>query len=90
MEMLCGDGGLIQAPLYDEGWVDDSFGAAYEAEHDYAFGWMAAEVDAIEPFDEEAGRPAYLHGFGGSQDGPGGALVIAKVQEPVHRNVEVA
>lgn len=50
MELLCGDGGLLQAPLYAEGLVDDSFGGAYESEDDHAFAWLAAEVDAIAPF----------------------------------------
>ncbi len=67
MEILCGDGGLVQAPLYDEGWVDDTFGASYEAEHDYAFAWMAAEVDAVKPFQRRlraALRDAAAQGIG--------------------------
>jgi predicted Zn-dependent peptidase len=50
MEMLFGDGGLIQAPLYAEGLVDNTLGAGYEAESDYAFASVSAEVDEIEPY----------------------------------------
>lgn len=50
IELLCGDGGMIQAPLYAEGLIDDSFGGAYEGEDGYAFAWIAAEVDAVEPY----------------------------------------
>ena len=56
MEILFGDGGLVQAPLYDEGWVDDSLGSGYEAEHDYAFALVSAEVDEIEPFRRRLAR----------------------------------
>ncbi|MDA1193921.1 MAG: hypothetical protein O2894_01940, partial [Planctomycetota bacterium] len=50
VELLCGDGGAIQAPLYATGAIDDSFGGAYEAEADFAFAWIAAEVDAVDPY----------------------------------------
>ena len=50
MEILFGDGGRIQAPLYREGLVDDTLSAGYEAETDYAFALVGAEVDAIEPY----------------------------------------
>jgi hypothetical protein len=45
MEILFGDGGRIQAPLYREGVVDDSLTAGYECERDYAFALVSAEVD---------------------------------------------
>jgi predicted Zn-dependent peptidase len=50
MEVLFGDGGLVQAPLYEEGLVDDSLSAGFEAEDDYAFGLVAAEVDEVAPY----------------------------------------
>jgi predicted Zn-dependent peptidase len=50
MDLLCGDGGRIQAPLYDAGLVDDGFQGAYEAEVDYAHGIISAEVDAERPY----------------------------------------
>jgi predicted Zn-dependent peptidase len=50
MELLFGDGGRIQAPLYAEGLVDDSLAGGYEAEHDYAFASVSAEVDEVEPY----------------------------------------
>lgn len=50
LEILFGDGGLIQGPLYREGLVDDSLTAGFEAEEDYAFALVAAEVDEIEPY----------------------------------------
>lgn len=56
MEMLCGDGGLLQAPLYDEGWIDDSFSGAYDAETDYAFGMISADVDSVAGYRKRLGR----------------------------------
>jgi len=50
MELLFGDGGRIQAPLYEEGLVDNTFGGGYEAESDYAFALVAAEVDEVDPY----------------------------------------
>ena len=49
-EILFGDGGRIQAPLYKQGVVDDSLSASYEAECDYAFGLVSAEVDEEQPY----------------------------------------
>lgn len=56
MELLCGDGGAVQAPLYAEGLIDDTFGAAYEGEAGYAFGWVAAEVDEVAPYQRRLRR----------------------------------
>ncbi len=47
LDLLFGEGGRVQGPLYDEGVVDDSFGAAYESGDGYAFGLVSAEVDAV-------------------------------------------
>ena len=56
LELLCGDGGMLQAPLYAEGLIDDTFGGAYEGEDGYAFAWIAAEVDDVEPFKRRLRR----------------------------------
>jgi predicted Zn-dependent peptidase len=56
LDVLFSDGGRIQTPLYEEGIVDDSFGASYEAEADFAFGVVSAEVDAIAPYRERLER----------------------------------
>ncbi|MDJ0523495.1 MAG: pitrilysin family protein [Planctomycetota bacterium] len=50
MEILFGDGGRIQAPLYRSGLVDDTLSAGYEAETDYAFALVSAEVDQVDPY----------------------------------------
>ncbi len=70
-EILFGDGGRIQAPLYHQGLVDDSLSGGYEAEHDYAFGLVSAEVDQIEPY-----RKALLAALrAAARDGPTDAEV---------------
>lgn len=56
MELLFGDGGRIQAPLYEEGLVDNSLAGGYEAESDYAFALAAAEVDDVEPYRKRLTR----------------------------------
>jgi predicted Zn-dependent peptidase len=56
LEVLFGDGGRIQAPLYRGGLVDDSFSAGYESEADWAFAVISAEVDAIEPYRKQLVR----------------------------------
>lgn len=50
VDVLFGDGGRVQAPLYEEGWIDDSFHADYEAEADLGHLLLSAEVDEIAPF----------------------------------------
>jgi predicted Zn-dependent peptidase len=50
LDVLFGDGGRIQSRLYDDGIVDDSFGASYEADRDYAHAIVSAEVDDVEPY----------------------------------------
>ncbi len=45
MDLLFGHGGMVEAPLYREGWTDESLGAGYEAEGDYAHAIVSAEVD---------------------------------------------
>ncbi len=55
VRMLFGDGGLVQAPLYEAGRVDGSFGGGYEAEEDYAYAWVGAEVDAVDAFQDQLG-----------------------------------
>ncbi len=50
LDVLFGDGGRIQARLYDDGVVDDSFGASYEADRDYGHAIVSAEVDDVEPY----------------------------------------
>jgi predicted Zn-dependent peptidase len=50
LDTLFGDGGRIEAPLYRDGLVDETFDASYEADHDYGFAVVAAEVDAEEPY----------------------------------------
>lgn len=47
LDLLFSEGGRVQSPLYDEGIVDDSFGASYEVGEGYAFGLVSAEVDAV-------------------------------------------
>jgi len=56
LEILFGDGGRIQAPLYRKGLVDTTLAAGYEAEHDYAFGLIGAEVDAVKPYRRALGQ----------------------------------
>jgi predicted Zn-dependent peptidase len=50
LDVLFGDGGLIEAPLHDEGLVDDTLAAGYECEADFAHAVVSAEVDAVAPF----------------------------------------
>jgi predicted Zn-dependent peptidase len=50
LDVLFGDGGTVEAPLHEEGLVDDSFGASYQAEPDGAFVSVSAEVDAERPY----------------------------------------
>lgn len=50
LEILFGDGGRVQAALYDEGLVDESFSAGHESDADYAFAVLSAEVDEIAPY----------------------------------------
>lgn len=50
LDLLFSEGGRVQSPLYDEGMVDDSFGASYEVGEGYAFGLVSAEVDAVGPY----------------------------------------
>jgi predicted Zn-dependent peptidase len=45
VDALCGDGGLVEAPLYRDGLVDESFSGSYHAEPDAAFVSISAEVD---------------------------------------------
>jgi predicted Zn-dependent peptidase len=50
LDVLFGDGGTVEAPLHEEGLVDDTFQASYQAEPDCAFVSVAAEVDAEQPY----------------------------------------
>jgi len=50
LDILCSDGGRIQRALYEEGLVDDSFGAYYEIDRDYAYAAFSADVDEVQPF----------------------------------------
>jgi predicted Zn-dependent peptidase len=50
LDVLFGDGGRVQTPLYGEGIVDDSFGASYEADRDYAHAVLSAEVDDVDVY----------------------------------------
>ena len=50
LDILFGDGGKVEGPLYREGIVDETLSASYEAEPDFAFAVVSAEVDAVEPF----------------------------------------
>jgi len=50
LDVLFSDGGRIEAPLYREGVVDDSFGAGYHADLDFAFAAIGGEVDEEAPF----------------------------------------
>ena len=50
LDALFGDGGRVQAPLHRAGWVDDSFGAHYEAEADAAYAIVGGETDDVEGF----------------------------------------
>lgn len=45
LDALFGDGGRIEAVLYRDGVVDDTFGAAYQAEDDFAFVSVGGDVD---------------------------------------------
>ncbi len=47
LDLLFGDGGRVEGPLYDAGVVDDTFGASYELGDGYAFGLLSAEIDDI-------------------------------------------
>jgi predicted Zn-dependent peptidase len=50
LDALFGDGGRVQDALYNEGVVDDSFSASYEADHDFGHAMVAAEVDEVAPY----------------------------------------
>ena len=50
LETLFDDGGRIQARLYDDGLIDDSFHATYESESDVAHVVISAEVDDVAGF----------------------------------------
>ncbi len=50
LETLFDDGGRIQAELYDDGLIDDSFHATYESEADTAHAVISAEVDDVGRF----------------------------------------
>lgn len=50
LDALFGDGGLVEAPLYRDGIVDESLSASYQAEADYAFAVVSAEVDDVDAF----------------------------------------
>lgn len=50
LDVLFSDGGRLEAPLYREGVVDESFGAGYHADHDFAFAAIGGEVDEEAPF----------------------------------------
>ena len=52
LEVLFGDGGLVEAPLYREGFVDESLSASYQAEVDFGFVSVSADVDAEAPYRE--------------------------------------
>jgi predicted Zn-dependent peptidase len=56
LDLLFGEGGRVQAPLYDEGIVDDAFGASYEVGEGYAFALLSAEVDAVAPYKRRLAR----------------------------------
>lgn len=47
---LFDDGGRIQARLYDEGLIDDTFHATYESEADVAHAVLSAEVDDVKRY----------------------------------------
>lgn len=47
LDLLFGEGGRVEAPLYDAGMVDESFGASYETGDGFAFGVLSAEVDEV-------------------------------------------
>ena len=50
LETLFDDGGRIQSALYDDGLIDDTFHATYEAEADVAHAVVSAEVDDVPAF----------------------------------------
>jgi predicted Zn-dependent peptidase len=52
LEVLFGDGGLVEAPLYQEGIVDESLSASYQAEADFGFVAISSDVDAEGPYRE--------------------------------------
>lgn len=56
LDVLFSDGGRVEAPLYREGVVDESFGAGYHADHDFAFAAVGGDVD-----DEAAFRARLEH-----------------------------
>lgn len=56
LDVLFSDGGRVEAPLYREGVVDESFGAGYSADHDFAFAAVGGDVD-----DEAAFRARLEH-----------------------------
>jgi predicted Zn-dependent peptidase len=56
LDLLFSEGGRVHTPLYEEGVVDDSFGASYEVGEGFAFGLISAEVDAVEPYRRRLAR----------------------------------
>ncbi len=56
LDLLFGEGGRVEAPLYAQGWVDGSFGASYEQGDGFAFALLAAEVDEVEPYRRALAR----------------------------------
>ena len=48
--VLFGDGGWIQSPLFDAGWVDEGFGAIVEVERSYAHVAAGGDVDDVRAF----------------------------------------
>ena len=52
LDVLFGDGGIVEAPLYQEGVVDESLSAGYQAEPDFGFVSVSCDVDAEGPYRE--------------------------------------
>jgi len=50
VDVLFGDGGIVQAPLHREGWIDESFHAEYEAEGDLGHLLVSGEVDEVDTY----------------------------------------
>lgn len=50
LDLLFGEGGRVEVPLYASGVVDESFGASYEIGDGFAFALLAAEVDEAEGY----------------------------------------
>jgi predicted Zn-dependent peptidase len=56
VDVLFGDGGLVEAPLYREGVIDESFAGSFHAEPDAAFVSVSAEVDDERAYRERLER----------------------------------